>query len=142
MHSLTAHFRETDAHDQLRFHPSCPICRQTRLTGTIAGGGIVSPRAQALLAAGLLAIPAVVPATPAAAQDQEQEGTATVPESAPSDSAGNPDFDPGGQATELPKVPAPVPETEAPADVDADDTAPVEEAPATNPDEPVVDPGD
>jgi hypothetical protein len=141
MHSLTAHFRETDAHDRLPFHPNCPICRQTRLTGTIAAGGFVSPRAQALLAAGLLAIPAMVPA-PAAAQDQEHEGTAPVPESAPSDSAGNPDFDPGGEATELPEVPAPVSEIEAPADVGADDTAPVEEAPATNPDEPVVDSGD
>src|SRR5215204_2787206 len=105
MHSLTAHFRETDTHDRLPFHPNCPICRQTRLTGTISAGGILSPRTQALLAAGLLAIPAA----PAAAQDQEQEGTAAVPESAPSDSAGNPDFDPGGQATELPEVPAPVP---------------------------------
>src|SRR5215207_4344082 len=142
MHSLTAHFRETDAHDRLPFHPSCPICRQTRLTGTIAAGSFVSPRTQALLVAGLLAIPAVVPAAPAAAQDQEQEGTATVPESAPSDSAGNPDFDPGGEATELPEVAAPVPEIEAPADIETDDTAPVEEAPATNPDEPVVDPGD
>src|SRR5688572_9831724 len=141
MHSLTAHFRVTDAHDRLPFHPSCPICRQTRLTGTIAAGGFVSPRAQALLAAGLLAIPAVVPAAPAAAQDQEQEGTAALPESAPSDSAGNPDFDPGGEAAELPEVPAPVP-VMAPADVDTDDTVPVEEAPATNPDEPVVDPGD
>src|SRR5829696_7519378 len=142
MHSLTAHFRETDAHNRLPFHPSCPICRQTRLTGTIAAGGFVSPRAQALLVAGLLAIPAVVPAAPAAAQDQEQEGTAAVPESAPSDSAGNPDFDPGGEATELPPVPAPVTEIEAPADLGADETVPVEEAPATNPDEPVVDSGD
>src|SRR5215207_134728 len=142
MHSLTAHFRETDAHDRLPFHPCCPNCRQTRLTGTIAAGGIVSPRAQALLVAGLLAIPAVVPAAPAAAQDQEQEGTAAVPESAPSDPAGDPDFDPGGEATELPEAPTPVSEIEAPADVGTDDTAPLEEAPATNPDEPVIDSGD
>jgi hypothetical protein len=144
MQSLTAHFREVDAHDRLPFHPSCPICRQTRLTGTIAAGGIVSPRTQALLAASLLAIPAIVPAAPARAaeQDQQQEGTAPVAESAPSDSAGDPDFDPGGEATELPEVPAPVAEIEAPADVDTDDAAPVEEPPATNPDEPVVDPGD
>src|SRR5215213_5050000 len=106
MHSLTAHFRETDAHDRLPFHPNCPICRQTRLTGTIAAGGIVSSRTQALLAAGLLAIPAVVPAAPALAaeQDQQQEGTAPVPESGPSDSAASPDFDPGGETTELPET--------------------------------------
>jgi hypothetical protein len=142
MPSLAAHFQDADAHDRLPFHPCCPICRQTRLTGTIVAGGIVSRRAQALLAAGLLAIPAVAPAAPAAAQDQEQEGTAAAPESAPSDSAGNPDFDPGGEATELPEVPAPVSEIEAPAEVGTDDTAPVEEAPATNPDEAVVDSGD
>src|SRR5215210_7343814 len=129
MQSLSAHFREADAHDRLPFHPSCPICRQTRLTGTIAAGGIVSPRTQALLAAGLLSIPAVVSPAPAAAQDQEQEGTAAVPESTPSDSAGNPDFDPGGEATELPEVAGPVPDTQAPADVETDDTVPVEEEP-------------
>src|SRR5215203_1054906 len=107
MQSLTAHFRETDAHDRLPFHPSCPICRQTRLTGTIAAGSFVSPRTQALLAAGLLAIPALVPAAPAAAQDQEQEGTAAVPESVPSDSAGNPDFDPVARLRSFPTFPHP-----------------------------------
>ena len=144
MQSLTAHFREADAHDRLPFHPCCPICRQTRLTGTISTGAIVSPRTRALLAAGLLVIPAAVPAAPALAaqQDQQQEGTVPpVPEGGPSDSAGDPAFDPGGETTELPEIAAPVQET-APADVDTDDTAPVEQAPATNPDEPVVDPGD
>jgi hypothetical protein len=144
MQSLTAHFRDAESHDRLPFHPSCPICRQTRLSGTIPAGGIVSPRTQALLAAGLLAIPAVVPAAPALAaeQDQQREGTAPVVENGPSDSGGNPDFDPGGETPQLPEALTPVPQIQAPADGGSDDTAPVEEAPATNPDEPVVDPGD
>jgi len=144
MQSLTAHFREAESHDRLPFHPSCPICRQTRLSGTIPAGGIVSPRTQAVLAAGLLALPAVAPAASAfaAEQDQQQEGTAPVADSAPSDPAGNPDFDPGGETTDLPEAVAAAPQTQAPADVGDDDAGPVEEAPAINPDEPVVDPGD
>src|SRR5215216_254795 len=103
MRSLTAHFREVESHDRLPFHPSCPICRQTRLSGTIAAGGIVSPRTRAVLAAGLLALPSVAPAASAFAseQDQQQEGTAPVAETAPSDPASSPDFDPGGETTDL-----------------------------------------
>lgn len=144
MQSLTAHFREAESHDRLPFHPSCPICRQTRLTGTIATSGVVSPRTQAVLAAGLLALPAVAPAASAfaAEQDQQQEGATPVAESAPADPAGSPDFDPGGETTDLPEAVAPVLQTQAPVDSEADDSAPAEEAPATNPDEPVVDPGD
>ena len=144
MQSLTAHFREVESHDRLPFHPSCPICRQTRSSGTIPVAGIVSPRAQAVLAAGLLALPAVAPAASAfaAEPDQQQEGSAPVADSAPSDPAGNPDFDPGGDTTDLPEAVAPAPQTQAPADEGDDDGGPVEDAPATNPDEPVVDPGD
>ena len=144
MQSLTAHFREVESHDRLPFHPSCPICRQTRSSGTIPAGGIVSPRAQAVLAAGLLALPAVAPAASAfaAEPDQQQEGTAPVAESPPSDPAANPDFDPGGDTTDLPEAVAAPPQTQAPADVGDDDGGPVEETPAINPDEPVVDPGD
>jgi hypothetical protein len=144
MQSLTAHFREVEWHDRLPFHPSCPICRQTRSSGTIPAGQIVSPRTQAVLAAGLLALPAVAPTASAfaAEPDQQQEGTAPVAETAPSDPAGNPDFDPGGDTTDLPEAGAPAPQTQAPTDEGDDDGGPVEDAPATNPDEPVVDPGD
>src|SRR5213596_3173608 len=108
MRSLTAHLLDNEAHDRLPFHPSCPICRETRLTGTVAAGGIVSPRAQALLAAGLLAASSTAPATVAAAEgDQETDGSAPVAQNATPDTADSPDFDPGGQSTDLPKTAPP-----------------------------------
>src|SRR4051812_30092057 len=118
MRSLTAHLRETEAHDRLPFHPSCPICRQTRLSGTIAGGALVSQRTQALLAASILAVSATAPATAALAaeSDQQHDGTAPVGQSNPSDSAQSPDFDPGGDATDLPAPAPPVPQAQTPVD--------------------------
>lgn len=144
MRSLTAHLRESEGHDRLPFHPSCPICRQTRLSGTIASGALVSQRTQALLAASILAASATAPATAALAaeNDQQHDGATTVGQSGPSDSANSPDFDPGGDATDLPVAAVPVPQAQAPVDPGTDDTAPVEPPSATNPDDPVVDPGD
>jgi hypothetical protein len=144
MPSLTDHLRDAETHDRLPFHPSCPICRQTRLSGRIVSGGVVPPRTQALLAASLLAVSATTPATAAFAAelDQQQDGTAPVAQSGAPDPAASPDFDPGGDPTDLPANAPPVPQTQAPADAGNDDTAPVDQGPATNPDDPVVDPGD
>ncbi len=143
MRSLSMHLQQSEAHGQLPFHPGCPICQQTRLAGTLATGGIVSARTQAVLAASLLALSTAAPAATAfaAEQDQEQDGTAPVAQTAP-DSADNPDFDPGGDSSALPNNAPPVPQTQAPADAGSDDTAPVDQAPATNPSDPVVDTGD
>jgi hypothetical protein len=144
MPSLAAHLREPDAHDRLPFHPSCPICRQTRLTGHMPADALVSPRTQALVAAGVLAMSTAGPAAAALAaeQDQQQDGTASVGQTGASDPADNPDFDPGGDGTDLPQTAPPVPQTQAPADPGNDDTAPVDQPSATNPDDPVVDSGD
>ena len=80
MRSLTAHLRQTEAHDGLPFHPCCPICRQTRASGRLPSDGVVSPRAQALLAAGVLVVSTGAPITPALAAepDQEQQGGAPI----------------------------------------------------------------
>jgi hypothetical protein len=144
MRSLTAHLVNSDSHDRLPFHPGCPMCRQTRLTGAIPDDGLVSPRTQAVLAAGVLAVSATSPVTAAfaAEQDQQREGTAPVAQSGAPDPANSPDFDPGGNATDLPQLAPPVPQTQAPADPGSDDTAAVDQSPATNPDDPVVDSGD
>lgn len=144
MPSLAAHLRESDAHDRLPFHPSCPICRQTRLTGHMPTDSVVSPRAQALVAAGVLAMSTAGPAAAALAaeQDQQQDGTASVGQTGASDPADNPDFDPGGNGTDLPATAPAVPQAQAPADPGNDDTAPVDQPSATNPDDPVVDSGD
>ncbi|HET7427696.1 MAG TPA: hypothetical protein VFJ50_11675, partial [Gemmatimonadales bacterium] len=80
MRSLTVHLREAEAHDRLPFHPGCPICRETRASGRVAPGALLSPRAPALLAASLLAVSSAAPAAVAlgAEQDQQQDGTAPV----------------------------------------------------------------
>src|SRR5689334_20738109 len=102
MRSLTAHLRRPETHDRLPFHPSCPICRATRLHGSIEAGGIVSPRAQALIAATVLAA-STGPVPVAWAIDGDgQDPTSAVAPAAPPDSAADPDFDPGGADTDLP----------------------------------------
>jgi len=143
MRSLAAHFGDSAAHDRLPFHPSCPICRQTRLTGRMPTDELVTPRAQALVAAGVLAVSSAAPgaAAFAAEQDQQQDGTAAVTQTT-TDPADSPDFDPGGAATDLPNPAPPVPQSQAPADPGNDDTAAVDQTSATNPDDPVVDSGD
>jgi hypothetical protein len=144
MPSLGAHLREPDSHDRLPFHPSCPICRQTRLSGRLPSDGLVSPRTQALLAAGVLAISAAAPGAVAVAaeQDQQQDGTASVGQSGPAGPADGSDFDPGGGGTDLPQAASAVPQTQAPADPGNDDTGPVDQTATTNLDDPVVDSGD
>jgi len=144
MRSLAAHLRDPDSHDTLPFHPSCPICRETRLTGLLPAAELVPKRTQAMLAAGVLAVSAIGPAAAAVAaeQDQQQDGTTEVGQGAPPDSADSPDFDPGGDATDLPDAPAPAAQAPAPADPGSDDTGPVDQAPATDTGDPVVDPGD
>ena len=92
MRSLNAHLRQTEAHDGLPFHPGCPICRQTRAIGRLPSDGVVSTRAQAALAAGVLVVSTGAPITPALAAgepDQEQQGGAPIAADG-GDSAANP----------------------------------------------------
>jgi hypothetical protein len=97
--SLNAHLTAGTAdHGRLAFHPDCPRCQAERLGGSLAADSLVSRRAQAALAAGLLAFSAGAP--PALAQapeaDQQQE-TTTPPGGEPPGL--QPDFDPGGDDT-------------------------------------------
>lgn len=139
MGALTPHLRSEDNHDRLPFHPSCPICHETRASGAIASGSVVSVRTQALITAGLLAVSAGAPTVNAIAAepDQDKEGTAPVTQAAPPGT--DPDFDPGGDGTVLPDTAA-LPTV--PAAQPADDNAAVEQTPDTEPIEPVVDEGD
>lgn len=144
MPSLAVHLREPDSHDRLPFHPSCPICRQRRLTGRLPTDELVSPRTTAVLAAGVLALSASAPGAPAVAaeQDQQQDGTASVGQTGAADPADSPGFDPGGEATDLPQAAAAIPQTQAPADPGNDDGGPVDQPATANPNDPVVDSGD
>jgi hypothetical protein len=143
MRSIAAHLGSADSHDRLRFHPACPICRETRLTGGIPADALVSLRAQAVLTAGLFAVSATAPAATgvAAEPDQQQDGTVAV-EHVAGDPANSADFDPGGNATGLPDTASAGSRTPAPAPAIDDESGPADQAPLVDPDDPVVDSGD
>src|SRR5215211_3919009 len=95
--------------------------RQTRAIGRLPSDGVVSTRATAALAAGVLVVSAGAPITPALAAgepDQEQQGGAPIAADG-GDPAANPDFDPGGDTTDLPEA-ALLPAVQGPADADDD----------------------
>jgi len=142
MATLSAHLRNTDAHGALPFRADCPICREQCLVGAFASGAAVSLRAQAALAAGVLALTTMAPAALAAENDTEQDGTATVTQITTPDPSQSPDFDPGGSSDGLPAQAPALPQTPAPPTEGTDDTAAVDQQPATNPDDPAVDNGD
>ena len=77
MASLTAHLVESGGHGRLGFHPSCPVCCQERLFGSLSSDAVVSRRAQAALAGGVLALSVVgPPAALAQEPDRQLEGGA------------------------------------------------------------------
>jgi hypothetical protein len=107
----------------------------------LPASGVVSSRTQALLAASALILGTGGPGVALAAEpDQEQDGTATPGQTGGSDPATDPDFDPGGDSTDLPPV-AP-PSSPAPPSASDDDSAPPEPEPTGDADAPIVDPGD
>ena len=142
MTSLSAHLRQPDAHGALPFHADCPICRSERLLGSLSFDGPISPRAQAALAASVLALSTTAPAALAAEPDSEHEGSAAVTQTASTDPSQNPNFDPGGNSEALPAQAPTVPQNPAPATAGNDDSGPIEQQPATNTNDPVVDNGD
>jgi LysM domain len=136
MGSLTAHLLEPGDHGRLPFHPSCPVCRRERLSGTLSTEPVVSRRTQAVLAGGVLAFSAGTPGfAVAAGPDRQAEGIA-----APADPTvgelHDPDFDPGGE-TPLPFETAP-----APSDTADDDGAgaPIDAEPIDDPEGRLVPP--
>ena len=130
MGSLTAHLLEPGDHGRLRFHPSCPVCRQERLYGTLSSEPVIPRRAQALLAGGLLAIASATPAVALAQEpDRQFEGVA-APEDPGSPELDDPEFDPGGD-TPLSFDTAPAPA--APDDgVDSGDGPPLDIEPTVD----------
>jgi hypothetical protein len=143
MASLSAHLREAGDHGALAFHPECPVCRDERLAGTLSADALVGRRTQALFAAGVLALSSATPTVALAQEpDQEQEGSAAPDQAAVTDPAGDPDFDPGGESTDLPFDAGPTPDGPVVAEPDDDETGALEQEPTTNEDAPVADAGD
>jgi LysM domain len=131
MGSLTAHLLEAGDHGRLRFHPSCPVCRQERLHGTLSSEPVVPRRAQALLAGGVLAISSAGPAVALAQEpDRQFEGIA-APEDPGAPDLDDPGFDPGGGDTPLSFDTAPAPT--APEDgVDSGEGPPLDGEPTVD----------
>jgi LysM domain len=130
MGSLTAHLLEPGDHGRLRFHPSCPVCRQERLYGTLSSEPVVSRRAQALLAGGVLAISSAAPAVAIGQEpDMQSEGVA-APEDPGVHELDDPSFDPGGD-TELSFDTAPAP-TAPEQDEDSGEGAPLDAEPTVD----------
>ena len=120
MASLSAHLREPGDHGRLQFHPLCAVCCEDRLAGRLPSDAIVTPRTQALLAAGVLAFSGAAPTSVlAAGSDQEGQG-GTEPSAISADPWTNPDSAPG--ATDDPPVD---PASAAPVDSGDDDAGPV-----------------
>lgn len=135
MRSPTPHLPSSDTNlEDQNLYPRCHANRP---------GGSAASRARGLLAAGLLAVTAAAPAAIAAAAepDSERDGSAAAHGGA-ADPAVSPNYDPGGNAAQLPDV-APAPDADQPPEPDGDDQgAPVDQPANTDVDDPVVDSGD
>jgi nucleoid-associated protein YgaU len=143
MQLLTAHLRDPDDHGRLPFHPECPICRRERLVGVLPPERIISRRTQALLASGVLALSAAAPSAVLAAEpDQEQEGSAAPDQVAAGDPAASPDFDPGGDSTDLPFDEGPPPQAQPAPGPSSDEADSLDEEPAVDTAAPIADAGD
>jgi LysM repeat protein len=113
--SLSAHLVEPGDHGRLGFHAGCPVCRRERLLGSLSSEPVVSRRAQAALATGVLAVSVAAPGA-VSAREPDSGGHGIVAPEEPSDErlAGGPGeedsavFEPGGE-TALPIDVAPPP---------------------------------
>jgi hypothetical protein len=115
MVSLSAHLRHDGDHGRLGFHPLCPICRDDRLAGTLPTDVMVTARAKAVLATGVLAMSAASPSSVLAAGG-DQEGVGTEAPSNVSNEWTNTDAAPGsGQDSPV--------DQGSPAQADADEDA-------------------
>src|SRR4051794_18012532 len=114
MSALERHLAGTH-HDDLPFHPLCPTCRATRLSGSLPSGPVMGPRARANVLAALLAGGALAPAAagPAVAAAQSPTSNAIGGDEDPVDDESD---DPVGDAqANLP----PTPDPDAPPEDDA-----------------------
>jgi LysM repeat protein len=143
MASLNAHLVETGDHGRLGFHPACPVCRQQRLFGPLPAEAVISRRAQAALASGVLAISAAAPAaSPAQAPQQPDAGAPAQPDAGapvPPDAGVGPLGSDSGVGTALPLDAAPLPaapgsggDADAGGGGSAYDSAPVEAEPVVD----------
>ena len=142
MASLTAHLVEAGDHGRLGFHPSCPVCRRERLFGALSSEPVVSRRAQAVLAGGVLALSTSAPAAAFAPEPDRRGEGVQVPEEPGAGQLHDPGFDPGGE-TALPFETAPVaPTSPVAGGQDQGGEGPLEVEPQDDPDARLVPPSE
>lgn len=136
MASLTAHLTDSGDHGRLGFHPSCPACRQQRLFGSLPSDALISRRAQAALASGVLALSAAGPSAALAQEpDQQVEGTPGA-EQAPGEG--------GADSSPLLEAPAEGPDVDRtlpladPSDSELTEDVPIETEPVDSPSPPAA----
>jgi LysM domain len=79
--SLSNHPQETESHGRLPFHPSCPVCRDERLSGSLVGDAILGQRARAGLLAATLAVSSLgLPVAALAQRNPASPPAAPVPD--------------------------------------------------------------
>jgi LysM repeat protein len=79
--SLSNHLREPGSHGRLPFHPSCPVCRDERLSGSLAGDAILGQRTRAGLLAAALALSSLgLPVSALAQSDPTSPPAAPAPD--------------------------------------------------------------
>jgi len=123
-----AHSTQSKKRRSLQSTPEWPDGRDER---RLRGAARRAPLgARAAIAASIVALAAAGPAV-ALATEPGSENTAPLGQPGDPDSATDPDFDPGGEQTHLPTVPAPAPAAPAPA-------APAPAAPGPDSDDPTL----
>ncbi len=131
MPSLTAHLVTSGDHGRLGFHPDCPVCRQGRLFGSLNSNAVVSPRAKAALASGVLAFSAAGPAAAVAQEpDLQLEGgsEAGQPEAPGPSERSAPVADDDASSAPVPEPPS-TPGLDGPATPGGDDDSDLQDAP-------------
>ena len=133
MNDLARHLIESGSHGGLSFNPACPACREERLTGALTRLPLVPARAQAGLAAALLAASGAAPtaalANPGQEAESEQPGAAAPGGAPPSISEGGDPSTSSGADTPLGEQPLAVappgdgpPGADEPGGIEAPDT--------------------
>ena len=150
MPSLTAHLVTSGDHGRLGFHPDCPVCRQGRLFGSLNSNAVVSPRAKAALASGVLAFSAVGPAAAIAQEPdlQLEGGSEGAQTDGPDLSERSAPLPPDETSSPPVPEPTPAPDLASPSapgagEVGSDlDDAPVDREPVENQSPPAYPPAD
>ena len=117
MRNLTSHLSAGSSHGRHAFDPACPACRETRLLGSVPSTPLLSRRAQAVMAAAVLAVTPLSAVASARADDPDSEEVGTQdPDQTPPDPADDPNYRPPSGPVGPDQDAGPIVGTDAPTD--------------------------